>query len=113
MLLDEILYDCEVIYVDEEGNILTEAAVRHFKRIGTSIKRQYKCTSGLKKNKIVADRSTCSKRKEPKRKRIGKKSARVKKGLRKIKTGISKRKQHSKLVTRMNKRLKAQQSNDY
>lgn len=110
MLLDEIFYECEVVYVDEKGNILTEAAKRHFKRIGTSIKRQYLCTSGLKKGKIVADRSTCSKRKEPKRKRAGRKSARLKKGIRKLKTRISKRKQHSKLVTRMNKRLKAQQS---
>lgn len=108
MLLDEILYECEVVWVDEDGNILTEAAARHFKRVGGNIKRQFRCTSGLKKGKIVADRATCSRRKDPKKKRQGKKSARRFKGIRKIKTKITKKRTQSKLVRRMNKRLKGQ-----
>lgn len=110
MLLDEVLYEVESIWVDEEGNILTEAAARHFKRAGGKIKRQFICTSGQKKGKIVADRFTCTKRKDPKKKRHGKKTSRRLKGIRKLKTKITKRKQQSKLVTRMNKRLKGTQS---
>lgn len=106
MLLDEILYECEIVYTDEEDNILTEAAVRHFKKVGTQIKKQFRCTSGLKKGRIVADRLQCSKRKDPLRKRIGKKVARSKKGIRLIKSRIGRRKQVHNLVTRMNKRLK-------
>ena len=111
MLLDDILQEeWEEIWVDEDGKVLSEAAARHFKKVGVNIKRQFRCTSGLKRGKIVANRATCSKRKDPKRKRIGKKSARLKKGVRRIKTRIAKRKQVSRLVKRMNKRLKGTQS---
>jgi len=105
MLLDEVLYECEVIYTDEEGNTLNEAAIRQFKRFGTVIKRQYRCTSGPKKGKMVATPSSCATRKDPKKVRHGRKVARMKKGVRIRKTLISKRKAVSKMVTRMNQRL--------
>ena len=85
MLLDEILHEnefCEIIYTDEENNILSEAAIRQFKRFGTVITRQYRCTSGPKKGKIVASPSACGQRKDPRKVRHGKKVARMKKCLR-------------------------------
>ena len=89
MLLSDIIQEeWEEVWVDEDGNVLTEAAARHFKRVGGSIKRQFRCTSGLKRGKIVADRGTCSRRKDPKKKRQGKRSAKRLKGIRKIKTKI-------------------------
>lgn len=108
MLLDEILYEyeyCEEIYTDEEGNVLEEAAIRQFKRFGQVIKKQYRCTSGPKSGKIVASPQACGTRKDPKKVRHGRKVARMKKGLRAMKTRIAKRKQISKMVTRMNQRL--------
>lgn len=106
MFLDEIFYECEVVYADEDGNILSEAAVRQYKRFGSKIKKQFRCTSGPKKGKIVASSASCSKRKEPRRVRLGRKIARTKKGIRILKSKISKRKSMSKFVSRMNKRLR-------
>ena len=109
MLLDEILYDldeaCEIVYTDEEGNVLNEAAIRQFRRFGTVIKRQYRCTSGPKKGKIVAKPQACGTRKDPRKIRHGKKVARLKKGVRVRKTRISKKKSISRMVIRMNRRL--------
>lgn len=106
MFLYEVLYDCEVIYLDEDGNILNEAAIRQYKRRGSRIKRQYRCTSGLKKGKIVADPKSCAKRKDPKKVRHGRKVARSKKGIRVLKSKVAKKRSISKLVSRMNKRLR-------
>ena len=108
MKLDEILHEnetCEIVYTDEKDEILSEAAIRQFKRFGTVIKRQYRCTSGPKAGKIVASPQACGTRKDPKKVRQGRKTARMKKGMRVMKTRISKRKQISKVVSRMNKRL--------
>jgi hypothetical protein len=109
MLLEDILSPCpdcyERIYVDDEGNIIEEAAIRQLKRYGSVIKKQYRCTSGPKKGKIVASSQACGRRKEPKRVRLGRKSARLKKGLRVLKTRIRKRQQTSKMVSRVNRRL--------
>ena len=96
---------CEIVYTDENGEILSEAAIRQFKKVGTTIKRQYRCTSGPKKGKIVSSPQACGQRKDPKKIRHGKKVARLKKGVRVRKTTISKKKSISKMVTRMNKRL--------
>lgn len=107
MLLDEILYECEVVYVDENGNeILDEGFIRQLKKVGGKVKKQYRCTSGQKKGMIVAEPAACAKRKDPKKKRLGKKIARTKKGIIRIKTQRSKKKQISKKITRINKRLK-------
>jgi len=107
MKLFEIICEecCEEVYLDEEGNILSEAAIRQFKRVGGQIKRQFRCTSGPKKGKIVATPQACAKRKDPKKRRHGKKVNRARKGVRVMKTRISKHQQQSKLVTRMNRRL--------
>ena len=105
MLLDEVINECEVVYTDEEGNTLNEAALRQFKRFGSTIKRQYRCTSGPKEGKIVASPQSCGQRKDPRKVRHGKKVARTKKGIRVRKTAIAKRKSLSKMVTKMNQRL--------
>ena len=84
---------------------LEEAAVRQFKRFGNAIKRQYRCTSGPKKGKIVASPQACGTRKDPRKVRHGRKVARMKKGVRIRKTTIAKKKSVSRMVTRMNRRL--------
>ena len=84
---------------------MTEAAIRQFKRFGSVVKKQYRCLSGPKKGKIVASPQACAQRKDPKKIRHGRKVARMKKGVRVRKTIVSKRKQISKMVTRMNKKL--------
>jgi hypothetical protein len=84
---------------------LEEAAIRQFKRFGNKVKRQYRCTSGPKKGKIVASPQACAQRKDPRKIRHGKKVARLKKGIRVRKTIISKKKSVSRMITRMNRRL--------
>ena len=107
MKLSDIICEecCEVVYTDEQGEILSEAAIRQFKRVGTEIKRQYRCTSGPKKGRIVATPQACAKRKDPKKRRHSKKVNRSRKGVRVMKTKIAKKHQGSKLVTRMNRRI--------
>lgn len=102
---EDLLNECEIIYTDEDDNVLNEAAIRQFKRFGTTIKRQYRCTSGPKKGKIVASPQSCGQRKDPKKIRHGKKVARTKKGVRIRKSKVSKRKAVSKMVKKMNQRL--------
>lgn len=103
--LHELLGECEVVYVSERGQILTEAAQRAFKREGKKIVRKYRCTTGMKEGKIVADPKSCATRKDPAKIRHGRKVARQKKGVRLRKAKITKRQTMSKMVTRMNKRL--------
>ena len=105
MLLSEILYECEIVYVDEDGNVIEEGFVRQLKKVGGKVKKQYRCSSGPKKGRIVAEPSACAKRKDPKKKRLGKKIARMKKGIIKTKSKRTKRLQSSKRITRINKRL--------
>ncbi len=104
--------DCEYTecWVDKDDNILTEAAVRMFKRMGKEIKRKYRCTTGPKKGKPVSDPSKCATRKDPKKVRHGRKVARAKKGVRIRKSIIARRTSMSKMVTRMNARLKGSKS---
>jgi len=96
---------CIEVWTDEDGNILAEAAVRQFKRVGTAIKRQYRCTAGPKKGKIVATPQACATRKDPRKVRHGRKVSRAKKGIRIRKSAITKRKAISKMVVKMNRRL--------
>ena len=111
--------DCEECLIDREGNVydmdkkliaegvLSEAEVkRQFRRYGDNFKRQYRCMSGPKKGRIVTSPNSCGKRKDPRRVRIGKKSARMKKGQRVRKSRFTKRKTQSKRLTRMNKVLR-------
>ena len=112
----EYIYEeeCEECLLDEYGNIydldknlIEEAAVsRQFKRYGTEFKRQFRCMSGPKKGRVVASAKACGKRKDPLRVRIGRKSARIKKGQRVRKTLRTKRKTLSKILTRRNKALR-------
>lgn len=96
---------CEEVYTDEDGNILDEAAIRQFKRVGTQLKRQFRCTSGPKAGKVVASPQACATRKDPAKVRHGRKVSRAKKGVRVRKTVIAKRKAISRMVTSMNRRL--------
>lgn len=97
------------IIEDKDGNIIKkgyikESVVQAYKRQGNVVKRQFRCTSGKKDGKIVSDPSECTKRKNPKSVRAGKKSAKSKKSIRINKTKIAKRKSLSRMVTRMNQR---------
>lgn len=104
-MYDDFSEGCEIVYTDEDGEILSEAAIRQFKRFGNAIKRQYRCTSGPKKGKIVASPQACGTRKDPRKVRHGRKVARMKKGVRIRKSTIAKKKSVSRMVTRMNRRL--------
>jgi len=91
----------EILNIDE----LEESARRQVKRVGSNIKRKYRCSSGKKKGKLVSSPSDCSKRKDPKKVRQGRKVMRSKKGIIKRKSGVTKRRAISKIVARMNARL--------
>jgi len=99
--------DCQYTewYVDEDDNILSEGAVRMFKRVGKKIIRKYRCTSGPKKGKPVSDPSKCATRIDPKKARQGRKNMRKGKATRKRKAKITKRTTLSKMVSRLNKNL--------
>lgn len=101
----EIIHECEEVWIDEDGNILEEAAKRQFKRVGNEIKKRYRCIGGPKSGKLVSQPGKCAQRKEPKKVRQGRKVMRSKKGTIKRKAGITKRKAISRLVTKMNRRL--------
>lgn len=105
MKIYEILYECEEVWVDENDEVLTEAAKRQFKRIGNEIRKRYRCMGGPKSGKLVATPGACATRKDPKKVRQGRKVMRARKGTIKRKAGITKRKSISKLVAKMNKRL--------
>jgi hypothetical protein len=119
LLIDEQDF-CETVYVDEaNGIILTQEeydllsdddqmlveAKQQWKRFGMKLKRQFRCTSGRKKGKIVSDASKCSVRPDPKKIRQGRRTMRMKKNTIKRKTAITKKKAISKLVTKLNKGL--------
>lgn len=107
MLVEELLRGniYETVYVDIDDNILSEAAIRQFKRSGKKIVRKYRCTTGAKKGRMASSPSDCTKRKDPKKVRQGRKTMRAKKGTIKRKSMITKRTSISKIVTRMNARL--------
>ncbi len=105
MKVDELLYDCECVMVDEDDNILDEAARRQWKKTKTGRVMKYRCTTGPKKGRLVSKPGGCATRKDPKRKRIGKKVMRSKKGIIARKSAISKRKGISKMLKKLNARL--------
>lgn len=81
---------------------------RQFKRYGNTFKRQFRCMSGPRKGRLVVNPQKCGMRKDPKQVRAGKKSARIRKGERVRKTRLAKRKTPSKMVQRLNKRLRGE-----
>lgn len=95
MKIEELLHD----------EYLDEGAKRAYKRMGMEIVRKYRCTSGRKKGKLVSDPAQCSMRKNPKKVRQGRKSARLNKAVRVRKTQMAKRSSLSKVLRSMNKRL--------
>jgi hypothetical protein len=109
MKIADILYDdgCvfEQVFVDDDDNILSEAAIRQFKRCGSILKRKYRCLAGPKKGKLVSKPGGCGTRKDPKSVRKGKKVMRSKKGVIQMKSKMSKRKAMSRMVTKLNKQL--------
>jgi hypothetical protein len=111
MKLDEILHEdtccecCEEVFIDVDGNILSESSIRQWKRVGTEIKKRYRCLSGPKAGKLVAHPGDCAMRKDPKKVRHGRKIMRSKKGTIQRKSKLTKRKQISRMVTKMNQRL--------
>lgn len=97
---------CEVVYVDPEDNsILTEGAVRAYKRYGQKMVKKYRCIDGPKAGKLVSDPSACAQRKDPKKIKQGRKTMRSKKSTIQRKSQVSKKQALSKRVTQMNKRL--------
>jgi hypothetical protein len=94
---------CEVVYCDENGEILNEVSVIAFKRKGLFTKRYYRCTSGSKKGRLVATPNGCVKAKSAERVRHGKKVMRKYKNILSQKSKYSKRSSVTKSVTRRNK----------
>jgi hypothetical protein len=80
--------------------------VRQFKRYGNTFKRQFRCMSGPRKGRLVVNPQKCGMRKDPRKVRQGKMSARRRKGERVRKTKLAKRRAPSKMVQRLNKRLR-------
>ena len=101
-ILDE-MYEILDDYVISE---IAESVDRQFRRYGDTFLRQYRCTSGAKKGRLVSSPEQCGKRKDPRRVRIGKKAARVKKGIRIRKSKFTRRKTQSKRLSRLNKVLR-------
>lgn len=93
---------CEIVYCDEEGTQLNEAAIRAFKRSGMIIKRYYRCTTGDKAGRLVSNPKSCSIRKSPDKVRHGRKVMRKKQNIINQKARIAKRSSLSKLVTKKN-----------
>jgi len=113
VLYDPCCEDClyETVYVDEDDNVIEEAAARQFKltpiRGGKAkkITRKYRCLAGPKKGRLVATPASCATRRDPKKVRHGRKVMRSKKGIIQRKSRISKNKAMSRMVSKMNKRL--------
>lgn len=105
MKWDDIKCELEIVYVDESDHVLTEAAVRQWKRMGKTVVRKYRCISGAKAGKLVSDPSGCATRRDPKKVRHGRKTMRSKKGVIARKSKVSKRTSFSKMVAKMNSRL--------
>ena len=105
-IINSILNEIAEFINDGELMQLAETVDRQFRRYGDKFVRQYRCTSGPKSGRMVVSPDKCGIRKDPKRVRIGKKSARMKKGSRVRKTKFTKRKTQSKRLSRMNATLR-------
>lgn len=114
MRLQDILPDdtasCEAVFIFEDTQevipaCLVEGISRRFKRSGGRIRRMFRCGSGPKKGMIVADPKQCSKRKDPKRVRRGRKIMRQLGALIHRKGKVTRHTSQSKLLHRLNSRL--------
>ena len=113
MKVEEVLFedDCnlEEVFVDENNEILSEMAIRQWKRQGQKLVKKYRCLSGAKKNRLVSKAGDCGIRKDPAKVRRGRKLMRTKKGMIMRKSKISKRKGISKMLSKLNARLMGKQ----
>lgn len=110
MKLYEIFNECdceyEVCYFDEHGDeLLDEAAIKQFKRVGQKIVKKFRCLAGPKKGKLVSAPNGCATRKDPKNVRRGRKVMRQKGATIRRKGQISKKKAAHQRVAQLNKRL--------
>ena len=109
MKVEEVLfeYECvmEEVFVDENNEVLSESAIRQWKKQGNKMVKKYRCLAGPKKNRLVSKPGDCATRKDPKKVRMGRKIMRTKKGVISRKSKISKRKSISKILTKLNARL--------
>jgi len=106
--VNAILNDIAELTDGDEFDNISEAVQRQFRRYGDKFLRQYRCTTGPKAGRMVSSPEKCGIRKDPKKVRQGKKSARMKKGQRVRKTLFTKRKTQSKRLSRLNKRMRGQ-----
>ena len=104
--------ECEYMeyYTDAKGTVLTEGAVRMFKKMGKKLIRKYRCTSGPKKGQPVSDPSKCAQRKDPKKVRQQRKNMRRGKASRKRKSKITRKTSLSRMARNLNKNLKGNTS---
>lgn len=106
--IQAVLEEIDELTDSEEISIIAEAVQRQFRRYGDKFLRQYRCITGPKAGRMVSSPEKCGIRKDPRRIRIGKRSARIKKGQRIRKTLFTKRKTQSKRLTRLNKVLRGE-----
>lgn len=106
MTIDKMNIDLD----DGEIEQMLEAVQRQFRRYGDKFLRQYRCTTGQKAGRLVTSPEKCGIRKDPRKVRQGKRSARMKKGIRVRKTLFTKRKTQSKRLSRLNKVLRGDRS---
>jgi uncharacterized protein YrrD len=104
--LDKDGDELEVVYVNEDGAVLSEEATTAFRRQGKKITRKFRCVSGEKKGRLVANPQTCVRRKSLARVLAGRKIASEKKNIRIRKSKIALKTNTSKMVRKANKRLK-------
>lgn len=109
MKVEEILfeYECklEEVFVDENNKVLSERAVRQWKKQDEKMIKKFRCLTGPKKNRLVSNPIDCSTRKDPKKVIIGRKVMRTKKDIIARKSQVTKRKSISKILTKLNARL--------
>lgn len=107
MKLTDIMEGWEVVYVDEDDNVLEESAVRQFKKDpkGNRMLKKFRCTSGPKSGKLVSSPAACSKRVDPKRRKQGRKIMRTKGKTIARKSKVTKKKSISKILTKLNAKM--------
>lgn len=86
-------------------DILDEGAKRQYKKVNGKIEKRFRCSSGVRKGRMVASAAQCYKRKDRVKARRMKKTMRSKKKLISRKSRIAKRRSISKIISRMNARL--------
>lgn len=101
---------CEVVYVDASDNILSEAAIRAYKRQGHDIIRKYRCMSGRRTGKLVTNPADCMKKLDRAKVIAGRRIMRSKGKQIHHKAEISKKQSLSKRIARMNRIIRHEPS---